>query len=506
MPRFLPGSGADGPAWDDLDGVGGPAVGGAGAGGAFGDGAFGDGAFGDGAFGDGDVPPRRTRVRDRRGGRRRSERRPSDRRPPTIDHPLDDGDLIDPGLGAGPREPGDDGRPYGWPKRVYWRIGHARIDGQRQRVYVPVAPPLATQERYRGPRLDRNRWLKVVVSLGVFLALVLGVYLWASSWWHRQLDPPGAPGAEVTFEIPSGAGRNEIASILKDNGIITSEWAFRWYLDRKGVDNIQPGTYTLRERSSAWDIVDALRAPDTVVGAPTYTLVIPEGFNLNQIADRVAELPIPGISRDRFLEAARSGAVRSRFQPGLIPSVEGLVFPATYDIGADWDEQRILKRLVDEFDARAEALGMVPGEDVNGVDPYDIVKIASLIESEAKLAEDRPLISQVIHNRLGARQKLQIDATVLYARDQAGLPRTDQLTLADLAMDSPWNTYFVDGLPFTPISAPGEASLQAAMEPAPGTYRYYVLTSADGKHSFATSFEEFEALRQQAVRDGIIPG
>jgi UPF0755 protein len=220
----------------------------------------------------------------------------------------------------------------------------------------------------------------------------------------------------------------------------------------------------------------------------------------------VAKLPIPGISRDRFIEATRSGLVRSKFQPALIPSLEGLVFPATYDIPTDWNEERILERLVGEFDDRAEQAGLVPGQQVNGMDPYDVIKIASLIESEAKVDEDRPLISEVIHNRLADHQRLQIDATVFYARTQAGLPATDRLTLTDLALESPWNTYATDGLPFTPISAPRDASLEAALHPTTGTYHYYVLTSTDGKHSFATTFEEFEQLRDQAVRDGVIPG
>jgi UPF0755 protein len=372
-------------------------------------------------------------------------------------------------------------------------------------VYVPIAPPLATQERSRNLRLDTRRWLRVLVSLGIVLALVVGGVAYGRSWWHRQLDPAGKPGAAVTFEIPEGSGRNEIARILHQNGIITSEWAFRWYLDRKGVDDLQPGTYTMPQRSSAWDIVDALRKPSVVAAAPTVKLVIPEGLTLDQIADRVGQLPIPGISRDRFLEATRSGLVRSKFQPSLIPSLEGLLFPATYDIPTDWNEERILERLVGEFDDRAEKVGLVPGQQVDGMDPYDIIKIASLIESEAKVDEDRPLISEVIHNRLADRQKLQVDATVFYARTQAGLPATDRLTLADLAMDSPWNTYVVDGLPFTPISVPRESSLEAALHPAEGTFRYYVLTSTDGKHSFATTFEEFEQLRAQAVRDGVLP-
>ncbi len=485
-----------------------------------------------GAAADAGEPPRsRTALREeararRREGRARGGRgRGTDPHGPGADHLDDDpfdgdhdendrfGDghvddhVVDPGLGDRPRDPATGGhRPYGWPRKTYWRVAHARIDGQRQRVYVPVAPPLATQDRYRGPRVDGRRWLRVLVSLGVVVALVIGGIAFGRSWWHRQLDPPGKPGAAVSFQIPEGAGRNEIAQILHQNGIITSEWAFRLYLDRKGVNDILPGTYTLPKRSSAWDIVAALRKPDKVAAVPTVKLVIPEGLTLDQIADRVAKLPIPGISRDRFLDAARSGLVRSQFQPALVASLEGLVFPATYDIPTDWSEERILERLVGEFDDRAEKVGLVPGQPVDGMDPYDIIKIASLIESEAKVDEDRPLISEVIHNRLADKQKLQVDATVFYARTQAGMPATDALTLADLAMDSPWNTYVVDGLPSTPISAPRESSLDAALHPAVGTFHYYVLTSTDGKHSFATTFAEFEQLRAQAVRDGVIPG
>jgi UPF0755 protein len=134
-----------------------------------------------------------------------------------------------------------------------------------------------------------------------------------------------------------------------------------------------------------------------------------------------------------------------------------------------------------------------------GLGPYQLIVAASLVESEAKVKEDRPLIASVISNRLQKGMKLEIDATVLYA-----IGHKDKVLYSDLEVDSPYNTYKIDGLPPTPISAAGKASLEAMLHPTATTYLYYVLSDKNGKHAFATTPAEFEALKAEARRKGLI--
>jgi len=158
-------------------------------------------------------------------------------------------------------------------------------------------------------------------------------------------------------------------------------------------------------------------------------------------------------------------------------------------------EADILRTIVTAFDRHATALGLP-----SSPDPYRTVIVASLIQREAGVDEDRPLIAAVIDNRLRQSMPLQIDATVLYARGGGTSPLTD----ADFARVSPYNTYKVQGLPPTPISTVGAASLTAALHPANVPYLYYVLTDKNGKHAFATTYAQHQANIADARRRGVI--
>jgi UPF0755 protein len=227
-------------------------------------------------------------------------------------------------------------------------------------------------------------------------------------------------------------------------------------------------------------------------------LTVPEGLTLADIADRVGN--IPGRDRTKFLDAARSGAVRSRFQPSGVKTMEGLLFPDTYLVTEKEDEAAILGRLRDRFDQVASDLHLGDRPLPAGMTPYQMIVAASLVEAEAKVPEDRPLIAAVIANRLRLGMKLQIDATVLYALGE----HKTRVLYSDLEVNSPYNTYKVDGLPPTPIAAPGKASLQAVLEPAKEDYLYYVLFDKNGKHAFASTAAEFERLKAEAQRKGVL--
>ena len=219
---------------------------------------------------------------------------------------------------------------------------------------------------------------------------------------------------------------------------------------------------------------------------PDLKLLLPPGLTLSQIAERVGKLE--GKSADRFLEAAASNTIRSRYQPPDVTSLEGLTWPDTYFVGANETEAQILKKIVDEFDAKADEFGVAAsGPDNANQSPYQAVISASLIEAEAGTKDDAPLISAVIANRLKEGIPLQIDATLCYAKGGCPPVPTD----ADRKLDSPFNTYKIVGLPPTPIKTVSEVALRAALKPAPVSYKYYV-SDSHGKTYYATTLAEHE--------------
>jgi UPF0755 protein len=222
---------------------------------------------------------------------------------------------------------------------------------------------------------------------------------------------------------------------------------------------------------------------------PTRRLTIPEGYRLTQMADRVEqELGIPA---KRFLEATEEGDWSSPpYLPEDATSLEGFLFPETYFVRKDADADVVIRRLLDQFGTEAESLPWANAEEL-GVTPYEVVIIASMIEREAALDRERPIIAGVIYNRLKLGMTLGIDATLLYDD-----PTPDgQLSFSDLEYDSPYNTRINAGLPPTPIASPGRASLEAALQPADTPYLFYVLCGEDGHHAFGVTIADHEANR-----------
>jgi UPF0755 protein len=199
-----------------------------------------------------------------------------------------------------------------------------------------------------------------------------------------------------------------------------------------------------------------------------------------------------GIPTRRFLRAVERG---DRTLPPYLPeeatSLEGFLFPKTYEfVEGEIDASTVIDRLLEQFETEAEALPWENADEL-GVTPYEVVVIASMIEEEAALEEERALISGVIYNRLAEGMVLGIDATLLYDD-----PTPDgQLSTSDLETDTPYNTRINAGLPPTPISSPGLASLQAALEPADTPFFYYVLCGDDGHHEFGRTLAEHDANR-----------
>jgi len=337
------------------------------------------------------------------------------------------------------------------------------------------------------------RWPLII--LGGFLALLL-VAGAAFIWLQRQINPPGEPGAAVELRVEQGVSIGEIGDILEEKGVITSARVFRLYVKLNGADPVEAGDYTLRKKESMGEVLRVLGGGARSAEAPV-VLTVPEGLTIKEVAAKVGELP--GRSAERFLQVAESGEIRSRYQPENVRSLEGLMLPETYHFREGDDEAAILRRLVEEFDRTVTELDIARAAPRLKVTPYEAVVIASMIEREAKVPEDRGPIARVIYNRLAVPMRLQIDATVLYA---LGKPQ-DFVLFSDREIDSPYNTYQIDGLPPGPIASPGRASLEAALSPSPGTWIYYVLIEENGKHAFATTNAEFNRFLAEARRKGL---
>lgn len=330
----------------------------------------------------------------------------------------------------------------------------------------------------------------LLVGLAVFIVATLG----AGITVQRTVDPPGEPGDEIALTIPPGSSTARIAAILDEKGVVDSARAFRIYTRLKGAGPFQAGDYTLRQRASFGEIVDVLsKGPEIIQDR----LTVPEGLTLDQIAERVGKLP--GRSADAFMAAVESGEVRSTLQPDSVKTLEGLLFPDTYMLDRGDDEKAILQRMVTTFETVAAETGIDQAAEGGRVTPYEAVIIASLVEREARVAEDRGPIARVIYNRLERDMLLQIDATVLYALGE----HKTRVLFRDLEVDSPYNTYKVKGLPPTPIAAPGRAALAAAADPPANDFLYYVVVEADGSHAFASTGAQHQANIRQAEKNGV---
>ena len=341
------------------------------------------------------------------------------------------------------------------------------------------------------PRRRRGRTvlivLAVIVVLGLLGLLVGGLYV------RRQIDPGGG-GAQVQVTVPKGSSTTEIAGILETRGVISSATIFRYYVRVKGEGGFRAGDYTLRRHQPYTEIIAALRK------GPAVTLdrvTIPEGFTLEQIAGRIGRLP--GRTSQRFMELATSGQVRSAFQLAGSTNLEGLLFPDTYFVTDKDDELAILQRMVTAFDQQAVAMGIEDAAVRLHLTPYEVVTVASMVEREAKVDDDRGKVASVIYNRLRKKMTLGIDATLLYALhgDAVELGKRPN-------QPSPYNTRLIAGLPPTPIASPGRPSLQAAITPDETTFIYYVLASADGHHAYTPSASEFKRLVDEARRKGLL--
>lgn len=340
---------------------------------------------------------------------------------------------------------------------------------------------------------SRRRALAAVVILVVaaLLVCVPSYGVW------RVLFVPEADvraGEPVQVAIPEGADTATIASMLAGTGVIGNAAMFRLRARLDGIDGeLRPGVYDLVTGMPYDEVVDTLLAGPPVAYT---TVTIPEGFTVEQIAERVGAKT--GIPADEIAELGLRGAPSFEqaypfVSDGYQGSLEGYLFPETYRIAEGSTARDVIRLMLDEFAEQFATLDLSYAREA-GLTPHEVVTLASMVEREARLADERPLVSSVIYNRLARGMRLEIDATIEYVIKE-NRPR---LLNKDLEVESPYNTYKYQGLPPGPIASPGLASLQAAAAPAKTAYLYYVLTSADGAHTFTETYEEFLEAKEKS--------
>ena len=305
----------------------------------------------------------------------------------------------------------------------------------------------------------------------------------------------------IQISIESGASASDISSQLASEGVISSQLAFELYLRNENLtDKLRAGDYEIPNNLEFSEITTIL-----LKGPPlkTYTITIPEGLWISETLLSISSQT--GFDYDLLKNSLLSGQVKSKNlylnDPSELYNWEGLLYPNTYQIDVESNGEEILQIMVDELESVTERL-MNEYDLQSWLSSYnELFTVASLVEAESKLQEDRPLVSSVVKNRLNDNMLIQIDATVLYALQK----RKSQVLLVDLQIDSPYNTYKYLGLPPTPISGFGERSLKAVLETPENDYLYYLLTDKNGKMSFTNDYTDFINMKNKAKEEGVIP-
>jgi UPF0755 protein len=348
----------------------------------------------------------------------------------------------------------------------------------------------------------RHRPRRGLGCLAVLVALaVLGVggylaYSYGLEAIKERLSPPpdyaGSGTGSVVVEVKDGQAASDIAQTLVGKDVVKSAEAFTDAArDEPKSVGIQVGFYELKHKMSADSALAVLIDPDNLM---QNTLAIPEGWTVDQIVARLVKVTDFSAKdfRKVLTKPERIGL------PGYAHgNPEGYLFPATYQLPPNADPRSILTMMVDRYDAAAKKLDIKDEAAGLGYSEHDVMTVASLVQAEARFDKDFSKVARVIYNRLDEDMALQFDSTVHYAVGKdGGVGTSDE----ERAVDSPYNTYVNTGLPPTPISAPGEKAIEAALNPAEGSWLYFVTTNPDtGVTKFATSYAEH--LRNKAEFD-----
>lgn len=330
--------------------------------------------------------------------------------------------------------------------------------------------------------------IKIAVIIAFLMFSLLCGFLYGLWTWIVESSNPPLGSKKCEINIEQGFNTTKISNLLKDNNIIKSSLLFRIYIRILAVDqNLKPGLYSFNGKENLREVIQQL-----LNGSQnTVSVTIPEGTTINKVAMILEDASVCKASD--FIESVSDSTLLGKVfnDWNTIPLPEGLIFPDTYyftkNTASDKVAERMLRLMKHQIDR------VFPSKLPNGLTQYEGCILASIVEKEAVLDKDRPVIASVFYNRLKKNMKLESCATVLYA---LGIHK-QRLLLDDLKIESPYNTYLKYGLPPTPISNFGIASMRAVAYPANTDYLFFVVNGYDGGHNFSKTMTEHNKNKKE---------
>jgi len=335
--------------------------------------------------------------------------------------------------------------------------------------------------------------LALIMNTFSYIVLIIGLALIVSTFGILVANDVFAFVKEpqaIELELETETTLNDMSYILEENDIIEYRWVFRLFGKLKEIDVFDAGKYSVSSDMDYGQIFDELTG---AIAPPVETVkvTVPEGYTVKQIAELMEEKGV--CAAEKIIETANTYDFSHEFLenvPMVENRLEGYLFPDTYEFYKNSKPVTVINKMLNNFDKRFTK-EMRELMEKSGLTMEDVVIIASMVEKEAKINDERAVIAGVIYNRLSNPESfpnLQIDATVLYAVGQK-----EKLTAEDLEVDSPYNTYVSPGLPPTAICNPGVRSMLAAIVPEEHGYYYYVANPRTGAHVFSRTLKEHNA-------------
>lgn len=341
--------------------------------------------------------------------------------------------------------------------------------------------------------MESKMWKSTRTIVIIFVVLVLiNIAVFAVKYTSISENPfDTGTNKYINLTVSQGESFYSVLDNLKQENILKSPFLTKVYFKLNSFKGgIKPGYYEIPSNTSLGKFIEILENGDIA----SYKVTIPEGYDINQIADKLAQMGI--VSKEAFLTAVKNYPLPSYIKPNPERryNLEGFLYPDTYNIPKTADANQIISMMLNRFQEVMVQVQKETGVNVPEADYEKYVTVASMIEKEARTDQDRELVSSVIYNRIAKGMKLQIDATVLYALGK----HQNIVYYKDLKVPSPYNTYYVTGLPIGPIASPGIESLIAAVKPAKTDYLYYILT-ANGSHYFTNNYQDFENKKAELI-------
>ncbi len=320
--------------------------------------------------------------------------------------------------------------------------------------------------------------MKKLLWIGISTLLVIAIFLFTEVYLFLN-STPSFERSEQIVSIPAGTPFRKIAKELKLKGVITNEFKFYILSRYKGnLTKIKAGEYLLYTNLKPLEVLDIMVSGRTYL----YRVTIPEGYNMVEVSKIVSALGL--VTEEDFLKKAVDPILINHLQIRGV-SVEGYLFPETYYFSKPVTSEKIIETMVKRFKENYTDAISFKAQKL-GLSQLKVVTLASIIEKETGIPEERRLISSVFQNRLRLGMKLQSDPTVIYGIFKSF---SGNLTKKDLQTSTPFNTYTHLGLPLGPIANPGRESLDAAVSPAPSNYIFFV-SKNDGSHVFTTNYKD----------------